>query len=241
MSDTFVAWRGPSRFDGQPIMAIAVPKSTNGKTGKMINVHILRADMSPVDAMRTGADESICWTCPLRGELQPDGSRAGRGCYVVYGQGPQSAWRAHADEPAVHPDVLLDRFRDADVRLGAYGEPAALPLSIVANMLAPSRMWTCYTHRWRDFADTDAWRNISMASVDSIAEADEAEARGWRVYRYGHIHTRRPNEIVCPHETRGVQCIDCGLCDGASPRRRGVKSILATPHGTGAKYLKIVQ
>jgi len=237
MSDSFVAWRGPSAFDGEPIVAIAVPKSTNDKTGPMINVHILRADMSPVDAMRSGSDQSICWTCPLRGTLQPDGSRAGRGCYVVYAQGPQSTWRANAHKPAVHPDEFLTLFRDADVRLGAYGEPAALPIDVVRNMLAPARTWTCYTHRWPDFANTDGWRAISMASVDSIAEADEAEARGWRVYRYGEADTRRATEIVCPHETRGVQCIDCGLCDGASSRRRGVKSILATPHGNGAKYL----
>ena len=61
-----VVWRGPSAFNGEPIMAIAVTNSTNSKTGPMINVHIVRSDMSPVEAMRTGADDAICWTCPLR-------------------------------------------------------------------------------------------------------------------------------------------------------------------------------
>lgn len=235
-----VVWRGPSAFNGEPIMAIAVTNSTNSKTGPMINVHIVRADMSPVEAMRTGADDAICWTCPLRGTLQPDGSRKDRGCYVVYAQGPQSAWKANVDSPTLTADEVLALFHDADVRLGAYGEPTALPIDVVRNMLAPARMWTCYTHRWEDFAadPRDGWRLISMASVDTLEEQERAQSMGWRTYRYGSIDSRSPHEIVCPNETRGVQCIDCGLCDGRSPRREGVKHILVTPHGAGAKHLR---
>lgn len=239
MSDSKVLYRGPSMLDGQPIVAIAVPKSTNSKTGPVINVHIVRADMSPVEAMRTGADSSICGQCPLRGVLRPDGSREGRGCYVVYAQGPQSAWRANADKPVI---TGMDRLRflwGADIRMGAYGDPAALPAGVVQGIRQCAGKWLCYTHQWaNESLMLEAWRVMSMASVDSVEEHRAAEAAGWRTFRYGDHSTRTSREIVCPNESRGVQCIDCGLCDGLPDERRSVKSILITPHGSGAKYAR---
>jgi hypothetical protein len=62
-------WRGPSRLDGAPIVAIATglaEPSSNPKTGPMVQTWILRADSSPQEAQRTGADASVCGDCPLR-------------------------------------------------------------------------------------------------------------------------------------------------------------------------------
>jgi len=51
---TYILWRGPSAFDGKPIMVIAtamyVP-SANPKTGWMIQIWILVEGMPPVEAM----------------------------------------------------------------------------------------------------------------------------------------------------------------------------------------------
>jgi hypothetical protein len=240
MSESFVAWRGPSEIDGGPIMAYIVPESTNDKTGPMWQVHIIRDDMSPIEAIRTGADESICGTCPLRGIVQDDGSRAQRACYVVYAQGPQSAWKASVAKPTLPWDEVLKRIEGQPVRMGAYGDPAALPWNIVRDLYIAAGEWMCYTHRWMfmEGIDLARWRLLSMASVDSQWQGAIARADGWRTFRPDpEGHAQEGNEIVCPNESRGVQCIDCGLCKGATNGPKQVKSIVITGHGIGAKYL----
>ena len=62
----FVFYDGPSLIDGAPIVAIAVLESENGKTGDMVQTYILRADVDPVSALRTGEDASICGDCVHR-------------------------------------------------------------------------------------------------------------------------------------------------------------------------------
>jgi hypothetical protein len=62
-------WRGPSLIDGQEIVVLAsgfVRESLNTKTGDMLQVYILRADISPLKASQTGDDVSICGECILR-------------------------------------------------------------------------------------------------------------------------------------------------------------------------------
>lgn len=66
----FVLWEGPSPIDGAPIVAIVTgvaDKSGNVKTGAMLQTWILRQDLSPQEAVDTGADVSICGACVHRG------------------------------------------------------------------------------------------------------------------------------------------------------------------------------
>ena len=56
----FAFYDGPSLIDGAPIIGIAVLRSENAKTGDMVQTYILRADMSPLDAISSGDDVSIC-------------------------------------------------------------------------------------------------------------------------------------------------------------------------------------
>jgi hypothetical protein len=80
-----VLYRGPSMIDGQPIVCIATglaTKSTNEKTGDLIQTWILRDDIAPIDAANTGADVSICGDCPHRGQVI-DGKNVNRTCYVT--------------------------------------------------------------------------------------------------------------------------------------------------------------
>ena len=88
-----IVWQGPSPIDGAPLVAVATGlrrPSENRKTGPMVQVWILRADLAPSDAVESGADASVCGDCPLRGL----GFKA-RACYVNVGQAPQSVWRAY--------------------------------------------------------------------------------------------------------------------------------------------------
>ena len=73
------------------------------------------------------------------------------------------------------------------VRLGTYGDPAAVPASIWSDLVAYSDGHTGYTHQWRT---SPGLRGLCMASVDSEEEAIEAWALGWRTFRVIRRNTR---------------------------------------------------
>ena len=75
----YVLYRGPSKIDGKPIVMIATGFKTgsgNVKTGAMIQTWILREDVEPHTAQKTGDDESICGNCPHRVVLRSNVSSA---------------------------------------------------------------------------------------------------------------------------------------------------------------------
>ena len=106
------------------------------------------------------------------------------------------------------------------------------------NNWAFKRFWvlckennTSYTHQWRQ--GDDILRNVSMASVDNLAEQVEAVKKGWRTFRVATADSDiADNEIVCPNITKGISCLDCGLCSGASKQ---AKNIVVPVHGTFKK------
>lgn len=235
----FELWRGRSRIDGAPIVALANgPSPYNRKTGPMLQTWILRGDVDPVTAIRRGADRSICGDC-LLGPGRPDG--ANRACYVSPARGPVAIWRswkAGGYRVAHAPAERRALARGLSVRLGAYGDPAAVPLAVWTDLLGDAAGWTGYTHQWRDgFALSD----LVMASTESDAASDAAAALGWRVFQVtGPGAARRPGFAVCPHVTSGgrVQCHACGLCDGTA---RGPGLHVQTPaHGPGASRSALV-
>lgn len=72
MSNGYVIWEGASLLDGQPIALIATIKSSNDKTGNMVQTYIIGQDKSPIEMSRTGEDFSICGGCVHRGTANPD-------------------------------------------------------------------------------------------------------------------------------------------------------------------------
>ena len=218
MARGIVVYRGPSLIDGGPIVALASWRSTNSKTGDCPQIWILREDVSPLDATRTGADRAICGDCPLRGTI--DGGRnVGRACYVVVAHAPTSVWLAHRRGAyrRVGRARLRRLFAGAFVRIGAYGDPAAVPARVWRTMLADARGWTAYTHHWRA-ADL---QDLAMASVETDADAREAIARGYRVFRIvAPGSARLPGHAGCPasaEQGRRLTCLECGACNGGDP------------------------
>jgi len=217
-----VLYRGPSLIDGSPIVCIATglaSASANAKTGGLIQTYILRADVSPVDAVKSGADVSICGACPHRG----DGSGKGRTCYVNVGQGPLAVYRAF--QRGAYPDASPGIGAGRLVRLGTYGDPAAVPVAVWQALLAGSVGSTGYSHQWRT-CDQSLSR-YCMASVDSAAEAAEASAAGWRYFRVALPcdAPRLPSEAICPASAEAgkkLQCADCLACSGANGRRGNI-------------------
>ena len=229
----FVFYHGASALDHDAdVVGIVTLSSDNRKTGNMLQTWIMRADVAPHDAVRTGEDAAICGDCP---------HRAGS-CYVLTFQGPLSifrAWRAGRYPRADLSSVVAAHGRP--VRLGAYGDPAAIPAAAWAGIERHAR--TGYTHQWR--RDDAAWlQSRAMASVDSWQELEAAEAEGWRTFYVvppgAPIPSRSPlgrRIVQCPADSHGTQCADCRLCDGrrdtaARPDRRPHVAIHA--HGRGA-------
>jgi hypothetical protein len=222
-----VFYRGPSLIDGAPIVGVAIYSDRNGKTGRVLQTYIIRADMNPLEASKTGADVSICGTCPLRGTPTGDPARkqaAGRRCYVNLGQGPLSVFRAL--ERGRYPDVDPAAIGAGRmVRVGTYGDPAAIPSEVWDAMLSQATTWTAYTHQ-------KPWRpDIAMQSADDYHEAALHWHAGRRTFRViaNLDHIDHNHEILCPASKeagRRVKCAACKLCKGSA---RG-KSIAIVEH-----------
>ena len=226
-----IIYKGPSRIDGAPIVVIATYSNRNTKTGAVVQTYILREDVNPLEASKTGADVSICGTCPLRGTPTTDPARKiaeGRRCYVNLGQGVLIVWRSY--HRGVYPDAQDSAARASIgrgrvVRVGTYGDPAAVPDHVWTELLSEADTWTAYTHQ-------KPWRpDIAMQSADTLDEAQAHWRAGRRTFRVltGLADLDPANEALCPASKeagRRVQCAACKLCKGSA---RG-KSIAIVEH-----------
>jgi len=216
-----IIYKGPSLLDGKPIVAIATWSNRNTKTGAVVQTYILRSDINPLEASKTGEDFSICGDCTMRGEVNDDPKRKqakGRRCYVNLGQGVLIVYKsflrgvyAMANTKAGRNTLGRARF----VRVGTYGDPAAVPAFIWEQLLAEADTFTAYSHQ-------SGWRpDIAMQSADNKAEALDHWKAGRRTFRViadlGELD--KANEALCPASKeagRRVQCTACKLCKGSS-------------------------
>jgi hypothetical protein len=119
------------------------------------------------------------------------------------------------------------------IRLGTYGDAAAVPAYIWDSLLERAAGHTAYTHQAG--VTTGADKSRFMGSVGSEGEARAFWSQGWRTFRViPTIDAIVPGrEILCPaSEEMGKRtaCERCGLCNGAS----AAKSIAIVAHGAGA-------
>lgn len=222
----YVIYRGPSMLDGAPIVCVAIVHSDNRKTGDVVQTYILREDIAPLDAIASGADSSICGDCKHRG----NGDGTARTCYVNVGQGASRVWETYraGNYPHVSPAhiELQKHVSGRVVRLGAYGDPAAVPIIVWRILLRNAAGNTGYSHQWRRFPE---FREFAMASVDNPAEYAQAIRDGWRTFRAKLENQEKlEREVFCPSVTHGVQCADCRLCDG---NKTSAKNVVIDIHG----------
>ena len=212
-----IIYNGPSLLDGKPIVVIATYSDRNSKTGKVLQTYILREDINPLEASKTGEDFSICGSCNLRGTPTNDPARkqaVGRRCYVNLGQGVLIVWRAYHKGiyPPADPRTM---GRGRFVRVGTYGDPAAAPQAVWDELLSEASTWTAYSHQ-------SGWRpDIAMQSADDYHESVLHWKAGRRTFRViadlGHLDPN--NEVLCPASKeagRRVQCTACKLCKGST-------------------------
>lgn len=250
-----IVYHGPSAYDGSPIVAILQRGSSNAKTGAMAQLWVLSADMDPITASRIGADYSVCGNCPHRGTTAPDkatGWAENRGCYVNLLHGPAKKFKAFKDglyKRAETVGEVQTLLHGQGLRLGAYGDPAALPSGLCEMLVDMAEYSTSYTHGHSVFDTTEKiaeTASFSMVSADSVQDALKAQSKGFRTFRVIPVaqwkdkgnDSMLANEILCPaSEEAGkrVQCADCRLCNGTKSK---VKSIAIVAHGTTKKHIK---
>lgn len=233
-----IFYNGPSVLDGNPIVGILTgynkKGSANAKTGRMLQTWILRSDIHPSVAAKSGDDFSICGNCKLRAD--PTTGRARR-CYVVTAYGPAAVYRAYKASRYIEysESVLSSRLSQLDrvaLRMGSYGDPAAIPQSAWENLLRRCDNHTGYTHQWR--SNSARWlQGLVMASVDSVAEYIEATSLGWKCFLVHNHKDLRTRELALAHGVKlcpsskewvdsgkkHVSCEKCLACDGTKGSR----------------------
>ena len=226
-------WEGPSLLNGEPIVAIATLKTSNRKTGDMIQTWILPQNMRPTDAVDSGDDKSICGDCPHR---KVDGKRT---CYVNVGQAPLQVWKSYRAGKYPRLPELSAITEGRRIRFGAYGDPAAVPSHVWLYLKRHASGWTGYTHQWRT-CDHNLM-DLCMASVDTQEEAEQAQAMGWRTFRCRSAdEPLMHREIMCPASDEGgkrTTCDNCLLCAGRfANKKRKIPSVSIVVHGRGAVH-----
>ena len=227
-----VIYRGPSTLDPAATIKVVVSNlhrpSSNDKTGDMLQVYIIPDNVAPTEAVKTGADASVCGDCMHRGSE----GYTDRTCYVNLAP-VNGVHRSTLDRPVT---PAADVGRRAVIRVGAYGDPAAVPVKVWQDLLSEAARWTGYTEQWLKYPEL---RHLLMASVQTDAQERDAQALGWRTFRAVHAdhppaHTGN-GAIWCPaaHPTRGklTSCESCGLCSGKRTATDARRSIRVEVHG----------
>lgn len=235
----FILWEGASLYDGKSIVVIATMESRNAKTDNMVQTWILRQDINPIEASRTGEDSSICGNCPHMGKPsdKATGWAKGRACYVNLLHGPLGIWKAYRNGsyPRVSPIAFAGLVSGRMVRVGSYGDPAAVPVTVWQAIVAQAKGWTAYTH-----ASQNPLPDMLMTSADSLSQAETAWAKGERTFRIvsAVADLVKGKEALCPASKEAgyrSTCESCKLCNGAMSKAR---SIAIVAHGNGKKHIQ---
>jgi hypothetical protein len=235
----YILWEGASLYDGKPIVVIATMESGNVKTGDMVQTWILRQDINPIEASRTGEDSSICGNCPHMGKPsdKATGWAKNRSCYVNLLHGPLGIWKTYkaGKYARVSPIAFSGLVSGRMVRVGSYGDPAAAPMGLWRDLVSKAKGWTAYTH-----ASLNPLPNMLMTSADSLTQAQEAWNKGERTFRIVSAVSDlvKGKEALCPASKEAgyrSTCESCKLCNGAMSKAR---SIAIVAHGNGKKHIQ---
>jgi hypothetical protein len=233
----YIIYRGPSLLDGKPIVVVAITKeSKNSKTGNMVQTYIMADNgLSPVESARILEDVSVCGDCKHRRGM-------GGSCYVNLGQGARSVMDGVIR--GIYPDIfyedadctwgLMDAVKGRKVRLGTYGDPAAVPAYVWELLLREASGHTGYTHQWAS-GKADHVKQWCMASADTPKETALAKMDGWRTFRVRQADgtPEFSHEMVCPASAEAgkrLTCATCMACSGGIDSKKA--SVTIVVHGS---------
>ena len=119
------------------------------------------------------------------------------------------------------------------VRVGAAGDPAAIPSSVWSQLLSSCENYTGYTHQW----STPIFQDLSkffVASVDNARENEKARALGWSTFFVTDNEKEAKEQGVrClastdKKDSHGLPmtCSTCMLCNGKSTKQKTITEVL---------------
>lgn len=220
----YIIYRGPSLLDGKPIVVVAITgTSKNGKTGNLVQTYIMRDNgKSPVESARLWEDVSVCGDCKHRRGM-------GGSCYVNLGQGARSVMDGvmRGIYPLDDGYMVAAAVFNRKVRLGTYGDPAAVPAWVWEGLLHTAAGHTGYTHQWARGNTANHVKRWCMASVDTLGEMVRAQAEGWRTFRVTAPDTigAFAREMPCPaseEQGKRLTCETCMACSGGDSKKASV-------------------
>lgn len=219
----YIIYRGPSLLDGKPIVVVAITgTSKNGKTGNLVQTYIMADNgKSPVESAQLLEDVSVCGDCKHRRSM-------GGSCYVNLGQGARSVMDGvmRGIYPLDDGYMLAAAVFNRKVRLGTYGDPAAVPAWVWEGLLHTAAGHTGYTHQWAS-GKAEHVKRWCMASVDTLGEMVRAQAAGWRTFRVTAPDTigAFAREMPCPaseEQGKRLTCETCMACSGGDSKKASV-------------------
>jgi hypothetical protein len=118
------------------------------------------------------------------------------------------------------------------VRLGTYGDPAAVPSYIWESLISEATGHTAYSHQ-SNMPNADTRPDFMMVSADNEQQARHEWSNGNRTFRVikSTHEVVLGSEILCPASKEAgfkTTCAKCGLCGGSSVK---AKSIAIVDHG----------
>jgi len=234
MKSCIVLYKGISLLDNKtPIMVVMsgyTKDSANSKTGPLIQLYILPLNDKPSDTYRSGSS-AVCGTCKYNGN---------NGCYVRWSH-LTSMWNSARVQNPIDKSLAIELMKGLRVRVGAAGDPLAVPSDFWKDVLSSCDSFTGYTHQWSDKNLSSGYKGMFMASVDSHSEKILARARGWNTFQVLDGDEPLNKSTLClatiPNKTDlnglPMSCASCMLCNG-----KGNKSIHVQLHGASNTLAK---
>lgn len=183
------------------------------------------------------SDSSVCGNCPHRASPE---AKTGS-CYVNLGQGPFIVYQQYlAGKYPMLDNTYRELFKDRNLRMGSYGDPAAIPYKIWAKMRSWCSGHTAYTHQWRTC--DQKFSKLCMASCDTPQDYIDAKKKGWRTFRVkSEFDPILNGEIACPaskERNYSKQCAGCLACNGSKKKTDLRRDIVINAHGLKHKIDK---
>ena len=230
VSNNAIVWQGQSLFNDEPIIVLANGFNFENKNEKLgssvVQIWVLPELVAPNVAVHTGEDAAICGNCPLRKDI----------CYVIQGFAPLSMHKAYKRgkyKPLSHAQIQKGCDRKMILRLTGYGDVGAIDIKApgLSDLIDAAHQVLAYTHAWNRRSDL---KGRAMASVENVAGALKAQAKGWKTFRSKRpCDPLLPNEVLCPNQTDPArQCEDCLLCTGNKA------NVAINRHGSAKKVKK---
>ena len=232
LKNSIVLYKGISLLDDEtPIMVVMSgynKDSTNDKTGPLVQLYILPIDILPRDAYTSGS-KAVCGDCKYNGN---------NGCYVRWSH-LKGIWSSARSQPYIPRYLAKEFLRGLRVRVGAAGDPAAIPFSFWKDILSTCENFTGYTHQW----DNPVYQDLSslfVASTDSKEETQRAQEKGWNTFEVVDNESPSEDSILClatdtTKQIHGLPftCASCMACNG-----KGKKKVHVQLHGATSTVYK---